>query len=183
MGLLDDYGIDLDGVEAPNYDIADDIYEFVVGNVYIQAGTDKHPDKSWICIEFLLGESGKSKIEWFQLPADASDHTDDELTKLGYYKQRLLSLGVDEADVNSVGADDLVGITGTLQVFTKGGWQNIKNVKVEEAEEEEAPVAAAPKTVRKPAAKPAAAAEEETEDEAPAAPAVKRAGVKPNPFA
>lgn len=181
MGLLDDYGIDLDGVEAPNYDVPDDIYEYTIGDVYIQVGTEKHPDKSWICISFLLGDAGKSKTEWFQLPEDASDPTPKELEKLGYYKQRLLDIGVDESAVNDVSRDDLVGLTGTLQVLTKGAWQNIKNVKATEGDEP-AEAAAAPvaKAAKAPAAKAPAAAK--TASTVPAARAA-AAGVKVNPFA
>lgn len=181
MGLLDEYGIDLDGVEAPSYDVPDDIYSFEVGEVYIQQGTEKLPDKVWIVISYLLGDSGKTKNEWFQLPEDASNPTEKELEKLGYYKARLLDLGIDESAVNSVGADELVGIRGTLQVFTRNGWQNIKNVKLDTddagneyaapAEEEAAPVAKAP--ARKPAVAKAPVAAQRAA----------AAGVKANPFA
>ena len=147
-----------------------------------------YPDRSWIIFNFLLGESGKSKDEWFQLPADVSNPTEKEIEKLGYYKARLISLGVPEDQVNSVGQDELVGLTGTFKLETKNGYQNIRNFKLntdgmnefaqpEEAEEApaEAPAAKAPAK----AAAPKAAAPKAT---APAARAA-AAGVRTNPFA
>lgn len=194
-GLLEEYGIDLTEIEAPSYDVPDDIYEFVVGDVYVQAGTNNHPDKSWICIQFQLGETGKSKTEWFELPKDIYDPTPEELKKLGYYKVRLTDLGVAEEDLNSVGRDELIGLAGTLQVFTRNGFQNIKNVKLSEGNEFMPPAAApvaAPKArrVAKAAVAPAPVAEE-AEEAAPAvakaatavAPRAAAAGVRKNPFA
>lgn len=196
-GLLEEYGIDLTEVEAPSYDVPDDIYEFVVGDVYVQAGTSNHPNESWICIQYQLGDSGKSKTEWFKLPQDMSDPTPDELKKLGYYKARLFNLGVAEEDLNSVGRDELIGLAGTLQVFTRNGFQNIKNVKLSEVNEfvpQTSPVAA-PKTRRvAKATVPAAVAEAVAEEATPVAPKAKpaaravapraaAAGVRKNPFA
>ena len=140
MGLLDDYGIDSDTIpDGPNFDVADDIYEFEIGDVHIQNGTSKDPEQVSIVFDYLLGEEGKRKSEWFRLPKDASAPTDKELQSLSFYKTRLLSLGVPREEINAVGADDLIGRTGTLQVFTKNGYQNIKNVKVGEVEAAPAP--------------------------------------------
>jgi len=200
-GLLDGYGIDMDEIEAPSYDVADDIYEFEVSDFYIQEGTDNWPDRTWLIIEYSLGAAGKSKSEWFELPADASAPTDKELQKLGYYKNRLSDLGVEPGDMNKVGPDDLIGKTGTLQVFTKNGFQNIKGVKTTDTGEnafvEESP---APKRgARKPATAKEVTPEPEeeaaVEEEAPAKTAprgstraaagtakARGAGVKENPF-
>lgn len=184
MGLLDDYGIDLDGVEAPSYDVEDGIYEFEIGDHYIKSGTDKFPDKSWIIISYLLGDAGKTKDEWFQLPEDASNPTPKELEKLGYYKARLIDLGIPEEGLNSAGPDQTVGLRGTLHVATKNGWQNVKNVKLDtDGENEFSGVKStpdeAPAEEAAPAAKaPAARAPRQT----PAARAA-AAGQRPNPFA
>jgi hypothetical protein len=208
MGLLDEYGIDMDEIEAPSFDVPDDIYEFEVTDFYIQDGTDNYPDRVWLVIQYSLGSGGKSKSEWFELPADASAPTDKELQKLGFYKNRLRDLGIEDSQMNAVGPDDLIGKTGTLQVFTKNGFQNIKGVKLSpesmdglnEFAKEEVP---APRRSRaaKPAAKPAPEPEPEA-DETPEEPEEKpvargarrtppaaastakarQAGVKPNPF-
>ena len=209
-GLLDGYGIDMDEVEAPSFDVADDIYEFEVSDFFIQEGTTNWPDRTWLVIEYSLGGNGKSKSEWFELPEDASAPSDKELLKLGFYKNRLKDLGIEEEQMNGVGPDDLIGLTGTLQVFTKNGFQNIKGVKLTDDGEnefatpakEEAPVPAK-RAARKPAAAQPAAAqpaveEPEAEEEAPVVTRAARrpaaaaaagtqkaraAGVKPNPFA
>lgn len=211
MGLLDEYGIDMDEIEAPSFDVPDDIYEFEVSDFYIQDGTDNYPDRVWLVIQYSLGSGGKSKSEWFELPADASAPTDKELQKLGFYKNRLRDLGIEDSQMNAVGPDDLIGKTGTLQVFTKNGFQNIKGVKLsddgENAFSEKQEEAPAPRRSRaaKPAAKPAPEQEPEEEPEAdetpeepeekpaargarrtPAAAAstakARQAGVKANPF-
>ena len=139
-GLIEEFGIDLSNVEAPEYGApADDIYEFTLASVSIQNGSKKNPDKSWIIFKYLLGDSGQSYSELFSLPADASNPTDAEINRLGYYKQRLVSLGVAPEDVNTVTEDELVGTTGTLELRTTKGrdgkdYQNIRNFKVASAE-------------------------------------------------
>jgi hypothetical protein len=136
-GLLEEYGIDVTNVEAPEYggNPADDIYEFTLGDVYIQEGSKNHPDKSWVIFKYLIGDQGKDYSELFSLPKDPTNPTDQEANRLGYYKQRLVSLGVAPEDVNSVGREDLVGTRGTFELRTTKGkdgkeYQNIRNFKV-----------------------------------------------------
>jgi len=144
MGLLDDYGIDTTEIEAPSYDIEDGMYEMTVGDVYIKQGSKNFPDRSWVIFEYLVGEEGKKASELFELPVDPGLLTDKEHTRLGYYVARLLSLGVARENVNDIDKDDLVGLTGTLVLYTSTGkganagktFQNIKNVKVSEASSE-----------------------------------------------
>lgn len=137
-GLLEEFEIDLSSVEAPDTygRPADDIYEFVVGDVYIQNGSKNHPEKSWIIFKYLLGDSGKEFSELFSLPNDPANPTEQEASRLGFYKQRLVSLGIAPEDVNTVGRDDLVGIRGTFELRTTKSardgkeYQNIRNFKV-----------------------------------------------------
>lgn len=149
-GLLDEYAgkgvLDLDDVpDGPNYEIADDWYDFEIGDVFLKEGTDNKPDDSWIIVEYLLGDEGKKKSEWFALPKDPDNPTDAEKTKLSFWKQRLDSLGVAPEDRNKVGRGELVGLTGTLQLKStkskKDGkmYQNIYNVRVAEVETTEEP--------------------------------------------
>ena len=153
-GLIEEFGIDLSNVEAPEFGKpADDIYEFTLGDVFLQEGSKNHPDKKWIVFKYLLGDSGQQYSELFSLPADPSNPTSTEIQRLGFYKQRLVSLGVAPDDVNTVGADDLIGTAGTLELRTTKGkdqkeYQNIRNFKVAGGD---APAKAAPK------AKPATA--------------------------
>ena len=140
MGMLDDYGIDTSEIEAPSYDLEDGIYEMTVGDVYVKQGSQAYPDRSWVIIEYLVGEEGKKKSELFELPADPEYITDKERQKLGYYVARLLDLGVERAAVNDIDRDDLIGLRGTLQLYSNAGkgknagkmFQNIKNVKITE---------------------------------------------------
>lgn len=192
MGLLDDYGLDLDEVEAPSWDIADGAYEFVIGDLFIKNGSNANPDKSWIIIEYLVGESGKRFSELYQLPVDAANPTDGELMTLGRYKSRVISFGFDESEVNNVDRDSVVGITGTFQLRTTKGkngglFQNIRNLKVTGTPDdggnafapadaaEEAPAGSAKTT---PAARKTAAASATPKAAAPKAPTAVS-----NPFA
>jgi hypothetical protein len=119
--------------------------------VYIQEGSKKQPEKRWIIFKYLLGEDGTTFSELFGLPTDPSNPTPAEVQRLGFYKQRLLSLGVAPEDVNGVSSDDLVGTTGTLELRTTKGkdgneYQNIRNFKVSGSDAPAKPVAAKPAT-------------------------------------
>jgi hypothetical protein len=157
MGLLDEYGIDTSEAETPSYDMEDGIYEFTVGDVYVKQGSQKYPDRSWVIIEYLVGDGGKKQSELFELPADPENLTDRERQKLGYYVARLMDLGVAREAVNDVDREDLIGIRGTLQLYSSAGkganagkmFQNIKNVKAEKTSAAPQP---AQKTARQTAA-------------------------------
>jgi hypothetical protein len=91
----------------------------------------------------MVGDDGKKQSELFELPADPENLTDRERQKLGYYVQRMLDLGVSRDEVNDVDRDDLIGVRGTLQLYSQAGkgknagrmFQNIKNVKASKASE------------------------------------------------
>lgn len=137
MALLSEFGVDLTEVEEPTYDLEDGIYEFEVGNAYVKNGSQAYPDRSWIIIEYIVGDTGVRKSELFELPKDPENITDSEMKKLGYYVQRLVSLGIDRDKVNNIEGEDLIGIRGTLTLYSQAGkgknagklFQNIKNVK------------------------------------------------------
>jgi len=166
MGLLDDYEVDFDEVEAPSYEVPDNVYEFTVGEVWKREGTDNHPDKVWINIKYLLTDEtdrARTYTEWLEIPGHQPPFEEWEKQKLGYFKARLLALGVPEEDLNSVSNDDLVGIHGSFQLKTttnkKGSFQNIRNMRVDEEDDEPAaaPVVVKATRTRKPAAAPKAA--------------------------
>lgn len=188
-GLLDEYQIDMDSVEAPSFDIEDDTYEFVLGDIYVRKGSKNHPEKSWVNIEYLCGAEGKTFTEWFILPEDPHNPTEDEKKKLGWYKVRMLSLGVHEDEINTFDRDDVVGISGVFTLATKNGFQNIKNLRVEdEPGMQAAPAKAAPKAKAKAAPAPVVEEEEAEEEEVEAPKAAPKAKAKPaavvaNPFA
>jgi hypothetical protein len=141
MGLLDDYGIDTSEAETPSYEMQDGIYEFTVGDIYVKQGSQAYPDRSWVIIEYLVGDEGKKQSELFELPVDPDNLTDRERQKLGYYVQRMMDLGVAREAVNDVDREDLIGLGGTLQLYSTAGkgknagrmFQNIKNVKAAKA--------------------------------------------------
>jgi hypothetical protein len=74
MGLLDDYGIDTSEVEAPSYELEDGIYEFELGDVYVKQGSQNFPDRSWVIMEYLVGDEGKKQSELFELPKEPREH-------------------------------------------------------------------------------------------------------------
>lgn len=131
-GLLAEFNIDIsdveikDGFEKPK----DDIYEWELGNVSLKQGSKTDATRSWIIFDYILGDEGLKFSELFELPKDPRNPTDKEVNRLGYYKQRLLSLGVAPEDVNTVTADQLIGSRGTFELRTKQGrdgndYQNI----------------------------------------------------------
>lgn len=138
MALLDEFGIDTSDIEAPSYELEDGVYEFEVGDVYVKQGSQNYPDRAWVIVEYLIGDTGQKKSELFELPQDPENLTDRERTKLGYYVARLMDLGVERDKVNEIDRDDLIGLRGTLQLYSSAGkgkntgkmFQNIKNVKI-----------------------------------------------------
>lgn len=141
MGLLDEYGIDTSEATTPSYEMEDGIYEFTVGDVYVKQGSQAFPDRSWVIIEYLVGDEGKKNSELFELPQDPDNLTDRERQKLGYYVQRMLDLGIPRKKINNISRNNLIGIRGTLQLYSQAGkgknagrmFQNIKNVKANKA--------------------------------------------------
>lgn len=180
-GLLADYGIDTDDVEVPDFEIDDGIYYFVIGDVFIQHGTKADPDgPDSVVISYRLttdeddDSDGKEKREYFNLPEDPENPDDDEKKKLGWYVKRLLDLGFERSEINNVGRDDLIGLTGTMQLVHVAGkgankgktFQNIRSLKVDE-EVPAAPVAGTPVKTKAAPKKAAAPVEEEVPEEAP----------------
>lgn len=148
-GLLEEFGIDISNVQEPEFagNPPDDIYEWTLGDVSLKVGSKNNPEKSWIIFKYLLGDTGNDFSELFSLPEDSSNPTAQELTRLGFYKQRLTALGVAPEQVNTVSADDLVGTRGTFELRTTTGkdgkqYQNIRSFKVADADETKAPTKA-----------------------------------------
>jgi hypothetical protein len=170
MGILDEYGIDTTNIEAPSYDIEDGWYAFTIGDSYVKEGSNANPDLSWLIIDYQLededGEYVGKTSDLFQLPADPEAPTAEELKKLGWYVARMLNLGFKRDQINDIERDDLIGLTGVLQVATREGkgnnkgkfYQNIIKVTVN-AEEKAEPAEETPaKTATKSAAKSGRAA-------------------------
>lgn len=158
MALLTEFGIDATEIELPTYELEDGVYEFEVGNCYVKNGSQAYPDRSWIILEYIIDDTGVKKSELFELPKDPENMTDRELQKLGYWVSRCVDLGIPRERVNDIDGEDLVGIRGTLQLYSQAGkgknagkmFQNIKNVKVTRSSS--ADPQPQPKTARKTAA-------------------------------
>lgn len=171
MGLFDDFDIDMDEVEeAGGFSFEDGNYDFEIAEALTQNGTKNKPDTTFFIIKYALndGEAG-TYWEWFTVAVDGSSEHANAKRSLGFLKSRLMDLGFKAAELNDIDGEDLEGITGTLQLLTTSGkganaankYQNVRNVKVGEAEaEEEVPVKAEPK--RRRATKPV---ETEAEEE------------------
>lgn len=157
MGLLDDYEIDMDQIETNSFDVPDDIYNFTLGDIDKYTTSD---DRESIRFHYELtndDEKTYKYAEWFNLPEDSANLTENDKIALSRLKTRIVSLGVPEAQAGSVGNDELVGAFGTLQLTStkskKNGktYQNVRNLRVDPewlAMEDEAP-APAPKPVAK----------------------------------
>jgi hypothetical protein len=197
MGLLDDFGISQDTLEeseAPSFTVEDDHYEFEVGDYFRKDGTVNYPDRVWIIVEYLIGDTGKKFSEWFTLPVDPDSPTSKERETLGRYKDRMKSLGIPSNKIHSLERDDVVGLTGEFTLLTKNGYQNIRNMvpntdgQNDFAEKEAAPVKRSPRKAPAKAATPVVEDAEEEEEEEEEAPAPRRKvaatdGRKTNPFA
>ena len=154
MGLFDDFDIDMDEVEeAGGFSFEDGTYDFEIAEALTQNGTKNKPDTTFFIIKYALndGEAG-TYWEWFTVAVDGSSEHANAKRSLGFLKSRLMDLGFKASQLNDIDGEDLEGIQGTLQLLTTSGkganaankYQNIRNVKVGEAEAE-APVKAEPK--------------------------------------
>ena len=147
-GIFEEFGLEIDFDEvpdAPDFNVEDGTYRFEIGDVFLKQYTDKktNTEKNAMIIDFLLGDEGKKKGEFFNLPDDLANPTPAELTKMSFWKQRLESLGFDKSQLNSIGRDELIGLTGTLKLAhdkKTGKWQNVSDVVVDGAPEVSAPV-------------------------------------------
>lgn len=175
MGLLDDYEIDMDKIEANSFDVPDNIYEFTLGEIDVYETKD---NRESIRFHYDLTDDNDKSFkftEWFNLPEDSANLTEANKIALGRLKTRILSLGVPEEQAGKVGNEELIGAYGTLQLVSSKGkngktYQNVRNLRVSEDwlndEPEPAPEPVKAKRVprAKAAAKPAAAPNKRVED-------------------
>lgn len=176
MGLFDDYNVDIDEVKVNSFDVNDGVYGFEIAEAQTIEGTRNAPDRVSFRIDYQLtdenGDAAGQKSDWFTLSEDGDSNS--RLAKFGFsnLKKRLLELGLKGSELADFTGEEVLGLTGTLQLKTKrakngNDYQNIANVRVDEAEEEEAPAKKAP-AKRAPAKKApakAAPAEESGEDD------------------
>lgn len=173
-------------------------YNFEVLGAEMKVGTKNNPDALNFIVHYsLTGDDGEPHKwdQWLGVPqpADPRNLTENDRVKFSVLKQTLLGLGVSEADINTVGPDDVEGVTGTLQIAKSKNkkWDgndpgreyftNARNIKADNA----AAPASKPATVTtKPASRKAAPKAQPSEG-AVEAPAQKPqvASAVGNPFA
>lgn len=73
--------------------------------------------------------SGLNISEWKTIPVPGDDSPEAKRNR-AFIKQRLLSLGVAPDDLDTVGADDLVGTDVVLTVKKNGEYTNVTQVKL-----------------------------------------------------
>ena len=192
MGIFDDYGVDPDEIKESNFDIEDGTYRFEISSAEIIEGTNNKPDTTFFVIDYELededGDAAGSTREWFTMAEDGDSDTKRAQQSMGFLKTRLKSLGV--TDLKGFDGSEIEGLTGVLQLRSTPGkgankdkkFQNVRSVKVDEAEPAPAPKKAAAKKApakveesdesikarvkAKQAARAAAEAEESDEDDA-----------------
>lgn len=145
-------------------------YNFEVLGAEMKVGTKAEPDALNFIIHYVLtGDDGEPHKwdNWLRVPqpADPRDLSDGDRVKFSVLKQTLMGLGVAEANINTVGPEDVEGVTGTLQIVksknkrwdgadpNKEYYTNARNIKADNA----AAAPARPATVTtKPASRKAA---------------------------
>ena len=142
-GLFEQLGINMDEIPESGFKNAPDgDYDYEISAAEIRRGTKNDPNVLKYVITYGLFENGETQ-EWFTV-AENGEVTEKAEQSLGYLKRRLSDLGVDIADFDPE-ETDLTGIRGTLRLFTKNNFQNVRDVTVEEYEtEEEGPEAEEP---------------------------------------
>jgi len=127
----------LDEVEADVNHIADGVYPaFVFESTVVTAKTGKNAGKdSWV-LTYKIAEGqykGRTQQEWFSLdPANT--------TVKPWLKRRIISLGVPETKVGEFEPADVVGTAVTVKIQTKEGYQNVRDVKLQESGSAPAPL-------------------------------------------
>lgn len=170
MGFFDEYDVDVSSFNDAGFDVPDGTYSFEVTSGEVRELESSDSGEMRVVIRFNLeNEEGEvlSWAWWIPVPVDPNRPTRRESISLSEWKKWCIGAGFDEANINSVGPDDIEGITGTMRlVSTKGKgknsdktYQNARDWTFDGAEPEEAPAKpAAPARAAKPAAaKPVAA--------------------------
>jgi len=172
MGIFDDFGINPDEIKESSFDIDDGTYLFEIGEAERQDGSTAHPENTMFYIDYSLfnedGESVGSKRAYYTLAEDGDSETKRVQQSLSFFKADLKRLGI--TDLSDFDGSELIGLRGVLQLKSVPGkganrnnmYQNIRNIRLDDDEPQEAPVikkpvAAAKKAPARPAAKDTAA--------------------------
>lgn len=182
MGFFDELeqAIDVDGARDIGFWTPEPgIYNFEVSKAEMKRGTQNDPDALGLSIGFALQNSTmdtpKTHSEYNGIPQPDDPHnpTEREAQQAAFLKKRFLELGIPAGEINHVGPEDILGITGTLSIIIdRKGYAVIRNVKVGGGPTPAAPVAKkaparaprARKAIETPAPEPETAEVEPTAD-------------------
>ena len=141
-GFLNDLGLSSANAD-PNF-LPEGRYPAFISGLKIkdtQATKDKPAGKALIItykISPLDSENvGKTKTEFKTLPAVNPDgsYTDEvSVRNAAYLKQRLLSLGVPEDEMDTMSQEDLLGTPVWITMVQSGDYYNVRNVELREEE-------------------------------------------------
>ncbi len=133
MGMFD--SINLDDAVALDGSLAPDVYPFIVTGFEVKPTAKGTMIGLNTVYTVIAGKAkGQTHFEWQRVPSDAHPYTDftikqgpkagtvitaDEQKQqdMNYVKTILAKLGIPESKMNSVEAEDVIGITGMGQIF------------------------------------------------------------------
>lgn len=129
MGLFDE--LDIASASDNPWVIPDNTYPAVVSDLEVKANKDGNY-AMYFKYNVTEGEhKGFEVSEYKRLPSskDATPLSEAEKNKaMSYIKQRLASLGIPEARMNSVTKEDLVGIECYISTQVKNDFVNVRTV-------------------------------------------------------
>lgn len=140
MSLFQD--MDLASAADDPFGIPADTYDAVISDIIIKEPKQVTDDKGaapFFILEYTI-EGGdydsKTQQEWKRMPSTDSNDPGYRLSAEGkqrasFIKSRLLSLGIPESRVDTVGRDDLIGIKVRITIKKNGDYTNIPQNGVE----------------------------------------------------
>lgn len=133
MGFLNDLNLD-DVATDPNR-VPDGTYPAHVSKFKMQPTQSKG---NFLVIGYTLAPGAKdakgTSLEGKVIDEWKSANAGDEPSKKSWLKQRIVSLGVPESRVSAVEPEDVIGQAVLVTVKTKGEYQNVVGVKVDNGE-------------------------------------------------
>lgn len=129
--------LDFENAQDDPFAVPDNSYISYLTDVKV--GPTKNGDKVGMTLEYTIDEgphAGKKISEWKQIPqpADPKNPSDDDMRSMSFIKQRMISLGVPADKINTTNPDDLIGTKCVVAVKNKGGYTNVRQVTVVDAE-------------------------------------------------
>ena len=130
---------DLDIASAADnpFEVPDNTYDCFLTDAVVRKSKDGTKKGLALTYRVASGDhEGKNISEWKTIPEpeDPANPSAEDKQAMSWLKQRMLSLGVPEARMNSVQPSDLVGTHVYVTVKNKDGYTNVRNVTLFEDE-------------------------------------------------